>query len=221
MSVARDTLRAVRDPLVQLGAPQVDATSLAAGWTALATWAGDQQRARAADLAAAREAADAAASRHQAAVTEFGDAERALARLRDEANTAVRVDQQAKTKLGQVTERVAELGELLRDAPDDNQITEQLALLGQLEDAAAKAGEALRKARTDRAKSETALATHERAEATARAELSAARDRVVALGAPALETLGLHRRVDRTSHLGSRPSDAAGAAGPDSVCRAR
>ena len=192
MSAARDALRAARDPLVQLGAPQVDATSLAAGWTALATWAADQQRARAADLAAAREAANAAASRHRAAVTEFGDAEQALTRLRDEANTAVRADQQAKTKLGQVTERVAELGELLRDAPDDNQITEQLALLGQLEDAAAKAGEALRAARADRAKGETALATLERAEATARAELSAARDRVVALGAPALETLGLH-----------------------------
>jgi exonuclease SbcC len=192
VSAARDTLRAVRDPLVQLGAPQVDATSLAAGWTALATWAADQKRARVADLAAAREAADAAASWRQAAVTEFGDVERALARLRDEANTAVRVDQEAETKLGQVTERVAELGELLRDAPDDNQITEQLALLGQLEDATAKAGEAFRKARTDRANSETALATHERAEATARAELSAARDRVVALGAPALETLGLH-----------------------------
>ena len=89
VSAARDALRAARDPLVQLGAPQVDATSLAAGWTALATWAADQQRARAADLAAAREAANAAASRHRAAVTEFGDAEQALTRLRDEANTAV------------------------------------------------------------------------------------------------------------------------------------
>src|SRR6185437_6380103 len=59
VSAARDALRAARDPLVQLGAPQVDTTSLAAGWTALATWAADQQRARAADLAAAREAATA------------------------------------------------------------------------------------------------------------------------------------------------------------------
>ena len=192
VSAARDALRAARDPLVQLGAPQLDATSIATGWAALATWAADQQRARAADLAAAREAADAAVGRHHAAITEFGDAEQALTRLRDEANTAVRADQQAKTKLGQVTERLAVLGELLRDAPDDTQITEQLALLGQLEEAAAKAGEVLREARADRAKGETALATLERAEATARAELSGARDRVVALGAPALETLGLH-----------------------------
>jgi len=192
VSAARDALRAARDPLVQLGAPQLDATSLAAGWTALVAWAGDQQRARAADLAAAGEAANAAASRHRAAITEFGDAEQALARLRDEANTAVRADQQAKTKLGHVTERVGELSEFLRDAPDDNQITEQLTLLGQLEDAAAKAGQALRAARADRANGETALAIHERAEATARAELSSARDRVVPLGAPALETQGLH-----------------------------
>jgi DNA repair protein SbcC/Rad50 len=192
VSAARDALRAARDPLVQLGALQVDATSLAAGWTALVTWAADQQRARAADLAAAREAATAAASQHRAAITEFGDAEQALTRLRDEANIAVRADQQAKTKLGQVTERLTELGELLKDAPDDNQITAQLAMLGQLEEAAAKAGEALRAARADRAKGETVLAALQRAEATARAELSAARDRVVALGAPALETLGLN-----------------------------
>ena len=192
LSAARVALRAARDPLVQLGAPQVDATSLAAGWTALATWYGDQHRVRAADLAAAREAAITAASRHRAASTEFGDAERALTRLRDEANAAVRADQQAKTKLGQATERLAELGELLRGAPDDNQITEQLALLGQLEETAAKTGEALRSARANRAKGETALATLERGETTARAELSAARDRVVALGAPVLETLGLH-----------------------------
>ena len=83
--------------------------------------------------------------------------------------TAVRADQQARARLGQVTERVAELGELLRDAPDENQITEQLALLDQLEDAAAKAGEALRAARADRAKGETALGALERAEAQLRA----------------------------------------------------
>ena len=191
VSAAREALRAARDPLVHLGAPQVDATSLAAGWTALATWAGDLQRVRAADLAAAREAASAAASRHRTASTEFGDAERALTQLRDEANTAVRADQQAKTKLGQAIERLAELGELLRDAPDDNQITEQLTLLGQLEETAANAGEALRAARANRAKGQTALATLERRETTARTELSAARDQVVALGAPVLETLGL------------------------------
>ena len=192
VSAARDSLRAARDPLVQLGAPQVDVTSLAAGWAALATWAADQQRARAADLAAAREAADEAVSRYRAAVTEFGNAEQTLARLRAEANAAVGADQQARAKLGQVTERLDELGELLRDAPDENQITEQLALLDQLEDAAAKAGEALRVARADRAKGETALGALERTERAARAELSAARDRVVALGAPALDTLGLH-----------------------------
>jgi len=90
-----------------------------------------------------------------------------------------------------VTGRVAELDELLRDAPDDNQIAAQLVLLAQLEDAAAKAGDALRVARAERVKGETALASLVRAEGTARAELSAARDRVVALGAPAVDGLGL------------------------------
>jgi len=192
MAAATNSLRVARDPLVQLGAPQVDANSLSAGWTALAEWCADEQRARAADLTAARETAAANTSRHRAAATEFGAGEQDLSRLRNEANTAVRADQQAKAKLSQASERVTELVELLRDAPDDNQIIEQLALIIELEDAATKAGEALRVARADRAKGEAALANLEHAEATARAELSAARDRVVSLGAPALETFGLH-----------------------------
>jgi exonuclease SbcC len=191
VSAARDALRAARDPLVQHGAPHVDATNLAAGWTTLASWAGEQARTRAAELAAARAAADAAAGRQRATAAEFADAEQALARLRAAAGAAVKDDQQARARLEQVTGRVAELDELLRDAPDDSQITAQLTLLAQLEDAAAKAGNALRVARSARVEGETALAALVRAEDTARASLSAARDRVVALGAPALDGLGL------------------------------
>lgn len=192
VSAATDALRAARDPLVQLGAPQVDATSLAAGWTALARWAADQQLARAAGLTTAREAAGEAVCQHRAAMTEFVNAEQALARLRAEATTAVETDQRARAKLGQVTERLTELGQLLQDAPNDDQITEQLALIDELEDTAVKTGEALRTARAGRANSEAALTALERTERAARAELSAARDRVVALGAPALDDLGLH-----------------------------
>ena len=191
VSIARDALRAARDPLVQLGAPQVDATNLVTGWTTLAGWAGEQARTRAAELAAARATADAAGGRQRTTAADFDDAEQALARMRAAASAAVKDDQQARARLDQVARRVAELDELLRDAPDDSQITAQLALLARLEDAAVKAANALRAARAGRVEGETALAALVRAESTARSGLSAARDRVVALGAPALDGLGL------------------------------
>ena len=120
-----------------------------------------------------------------------GDAERALTRLRGAAKAASGDDQQARARLSQVTARVAELDELLRDAPADEQITEQLARLGRLESAAAEAEAALRSARAERARAESVLAGLERAEREARGQLSAARDLVVALGAPALDGHGL------------------------------
>src|SRR6202021_1843313 len=84
--------------------------------------------------------------------------------------------------------------------PDDAQITERLALLGQLEAAAAAAGQALRAARTARSAAEAALTAHQETEHKARGQLSAARDRVVALGAPVLGDRGL---LDNWTHLGT------------------
>jgi DNA repair protein SbcC/Rad50 len=191
VSAARVALRAARDPLVQLGAPQVDAADLADGWTTLAAWAEDQKQARAADLAAARAAADAVATRHRTAAAEFGQAQQVLTGLQADATTAVEGDQRARAKLNQATERIAELDNLLRDALGEDQIAEQLALLDELEQAAAGAGKKLLTARAVRADGEAALASLERAERLARAALSTARDSVVALGAPALEGLGL------------------------------
>jgi DNA repair protein SbcC/Rad50 len=191
VSAARDALRVARDPLVQFGAPQVDAADLAVAWAALDTWAAEQKQARATDLREAREAAKTAVDGHQETAAGFSEAERALARLRVEENSAVKGDQQAMTQLSEVTERVAELDTLLQNAPDEEQLTEQLALIELLEDAAARAGKSLQAARAVRAKGETALAVLARAEGTARARLSNARDSVVALGAPALDGWGL------------------------------
>jgi DNA repair protein SbcC/Rad50 len=191
LSGARAALRTARDPLVELGAPPGEGTSLADGWAALARWAAEQARTRSAALAQAREAAAAAAGRRKNLTAEFGDAERALARLRAEAKTASDEDQQARARLTQVTVRITELGELLRDVPGDEQITERLALRDRLEAAAAATEAALRAARAGRSRGEAALAALRRAEAEARAQLSAARDRVVALGAPALDGHGL------------------------------
>jgi len=191
LSSAGAALRTARDPLVELGAPPADGLGLAAGWAALAGWAGEQATARAAVLAQARDAAATADGEHRRLAAAFDDAERTLARQRAVAKASSDDDQRARARLSQVTARIAELGELLAGAPGDEQITEQLALRDRLEAAAAAAGTALRTARAERSRSETALAALEGTERTARGQLSAARDRVVALGAPALDGHGL------------------------------
>jgi exonuclease SbcC len=191
LTAAAAALRTARDPLVELGAPPLDGTSLAGGWTALARWAGEQARERSAALDQAREAETAAGRRRAKAATEFADADRAVTRLRTEARAASGDDQQARARLSQVTARVSELDDLLAGAPDDAQITERLARLTRLETAAADAERALRDARAARAAGESAHGQLERAAGTARTALSAARDRVVALGAPALDGQGL------------------------------
>ena len=198
LSDTRAALLAARDPLVGLGAPQVDDARPAAGWAALARWAREQAQVRAEALNQARATASAAALRLKALTTEFGDAEQALARLRAAAKAASEDDQHARAGLSQVTARVTELSELLANAPSDEQITDRLTRLDQLEAAAIAAGNSLRAARDERSRGEGALKTLERAEAGARGQLSAGRDRVVALGAPALDGRGL---LDGWTHL--------------------
>ena len=76
---------------------------------------------------------------HRKLAAEFGEAERALARLREEAKTASENDQRARARLSQVSARIGELDALLEGAPSDEQITERLALLKRLEAAADQA----------------------------------------------------------------------------------
>jgi exonuclease SbcC len=188
---AQARLRDARDPLVRLGAPPADAPGIAAAWTQLASWAAGVARAREKQLAEAREAAGAAAGQHEKAQDQFAQAEADLTQLRAEATKAARAEQEARTRLTELTDRIAELDELLRDAPDEDQVTAQLARLGQLEAAAADAERALLDARAARGDAERGRADLERAESAARARLSAARDPLVALGAPALDAAGL------------------------------
>jgi DNA repair protein SbcC/Rad50 len=188
---ARAELRDARDPLVGLGAPAADEDSLVAAWEQLASWAGGLAQARAAELAEAREAAQAAASQRDKARHAFGQAESDLSELRTESAKAGKAEQEARTRLGELTGRIAELGELLRDAPDEAEITAGLALRDELEEAAATAEGRLLAARSARADAERELAGLERAEAAARSRLSAARDPLVGLGAPALDAGGL------------------------------
>jgi exonuclease SbcC len=191
LTAALTALRAARDPLVELGAPPVDGMGLADAWAALAQWAGTQAQARSATLGQAREAAATAVGQRNKCAEAYSAAEQALTRARATARGAAADDQQARVELSRVTTRVTELDELLAGAPSDEQITEGLALRDRLEAAAARAEADLRAARAARSKGESGLAALERAEREARGQLSAARDRVVAFGAPALGDSGL------------------------------
>ena len=184
---ARNALRTARDPLVELGAPQVDDTNLAAGWTALAQWAQQQAQARAALLTEAKAAKAATADQYQKLAAEFGETERTLARLREEAKAASENDQHARARLSQVSARISELDGLLAGAPNDEQITERLALLKRIETAAAQAKTALDAARRRCIAADKTMAALREDEQRARSQLSAVRDRVVALGAPIID----------------------------------
>jgi exonuclease SbcC len=191
IGAARDALHAARDPLVALGAPSVDDTTLAAAWTHLAAWAAGRAHAREAELAEARPAAQAAVSQREKAQADFGQAETDLSRLRTEATRAAKAEQEARTRLTELTDRIGELGQLLQGAPDEDEVTAQLALRDTLEAAASEADRELLKARADRTGTERALGDLEQAESAARARLSAVRDPVVKLGAPALDDTGI------------------------------
>jgi DNA repair protein SbcC/Rad50 len=191
VTAARGVLRDARDPLVRLGAPAADDPSLAAAWAQLAAWAQGLARARAAELTEARERAQAAASEREKAQDQFGQAEVDLSELRADDARAGKAEQEASTRLRELTERIAELGELLRGAPEEAEITAQLALRDRLEATASSAEQRLLGARSARTKAEQDLAGLARAEGAARSRLSAARDPLVRLGAPALDAMGL------------------------------
>ena len=191
---ARRALTAARDRLAGLGpvgAPPADDAGLAAAWTALAGWASAQARERGAELAGARSAAQAADGRLREARDRFGAADADLGRLRTDAARAARQQQEARTRLDELTGRIGELERLLADAPDEAEITVQLARRDELEAAAAAAERRLLEARSGLGRAEQALAGLERTESAARARLSAARDPLVVLGAPALEDASL------------------------------
>jgi DNA repair protein SbcC/Rad50 len=191
LAAARGALRTARDPLVALGAPAVDDTGLADGWASLARWSADQAQARTAALTGAGPAAEQAEGRYRELAGEFGAQDQRLIAQRAAASAAQAAEQRARTQLDQVRGRVAELDELLGDAPDDAEITTQLDRLTRLEAAAGGAQRTLGQARAARANGENAQAALDRSEAAARGQLAAARDQVVALGAPALDGRGL------------------------------
>ena len=190
-AAARGALNAARDPLVPLGVPPAGDAALAAAWAGLVGWASGQADARAAELTTARAAAQAAAGQRDGARDRFGRAEAELSRRRAEATGAAKAEQDARTRLAELTDRIAELDRMLRDAPDESQVSARLALLGELEAAASRAGQRLVGTRSQLGQAQQGVTDLERAESAARARLSATRDPLVRLGAPALDGPGL------------------------------
>jgi exonuclease SbcC len=188
---ARRALHAVRDRLAGLGAPPAGDAGLAAAWAALSGWAAAQAREREAELAGARAASQAAEGRLREARDRFAAADGDLGRLRADAARAAREQQGARTRLEELTGRIGELERLLGDAPDEAEISAQLARRDELEAAAAAAEQRLLAARSGLGGAEKALAELEHAGSAARARLSAARDPLVVLGAPALDDASL------------------------------
>ena len=205
---ARRALLAVRDRLAGLGAPPADDAGLAAAWSALSSWAAAQAGERAAELTGARAAARAAEDELRELRDRFAAAETSLGRLRAEAARAAREHQDARTRLEELTGRIGELGRLLGDAPDEAEIMAQLARRDELEAAAADAEKHLLTTRSGRGDAERALAELERAGSAARARLSAARDPLVVLGAPALDDASL---LTAWTALGNWAASAAAA----------
>ena len=187
LTAARQALSAARDPLVRFGAPPAEAATLAEAWTELRQWAAARAAERATALTAAQTAAQAARQEHAARAREFGDAERVLAAAHAQWQTASEQHTKARSDLDHVTSRVTELDALLKDAPGDDEISASLALLDRLRSEADAAARALRQARDAREKGESALSVREKEVDLARRELSAARDRVVSFGAPAID----------------------------------
>jgi DNA repair protein SbcC/Rad50 len=203
---ARRALTVARDRLAGLGAPPADDAGLAAAWTALSGWAAAQAGEREAELAGARSAAQAADGRLREARDRFAAADGNLGRLRTDAARAAREQQGARTRLEELTGRIGELERLLGDAPDEAEIMAQLARRDELEAAAADAEKHLLTTRSGLGGAEKALAELERAGSAARARLSAARDPLVVLGAPALDDAHL---LDAWTALESWAASAA------------
>ncbi|MGY1777743.1 AAA family ATPase [Geodermatophilus sp. SYSU D00804] len=176
---------AVRDPLVELGAPAATGALLPA-WTALATWADEQAAARTLALADARARAADAGTTLAAATRAFAAAEDQADTARRRAAAAAGDAGRAAAELEQLQGRLAELDAALAGAPTDEEAAAALAEITGLEVAAAGAAERLTAARAAHRRAKATLAELSGRVEQAWRALRAARDRLVPLGAPEL-----------------------------------
>ena len=185
LAAAAGTLRTARDPLVPLGVPG-SADDPVAGWSALVAWAAQALAEREAALPDADRAAAAAAALADEAERAAEVAVAELAARRREAGATARAEQQAQGRVDTLDERVATLRAALAGAPSAEKVDADLARLDVLEASARDADAALRAARAARAAAEQAAEAVGREVTAGWEALRAARDPLVALGAPAV-----------------------------------
>jgi exonuclease SbcC len=216
LAAASGALRAARDPLVPLGAP--DATDdPAAGWAALTRWVAAASAERAAALPAAEQAASAAAAEVARAVRAADVAAAAVTARRRAETLAARSEQQVRSRVEALDERVAALRAALAGAPSPERVDDDLARLDEVEATARAADAALRAARADRSAAEAAAGAVWREVAAGRDALRAARDPLVPLGAPAVDADDLAGAWAALAAWAAREAAARGARLPGAV----
>jgi exonuclease SbcC len=187
-AAAERALRAARDPLVALGAPSVEigpGQRLAAGWLVLTEWAGAEVAGRDEQLTGLRAQFVQVRATHTEADRAGTEAGQRLERLRTAAEAALRAEQDAAGALTAADRRRDELTAALRDAPDPDELDRRLTELDQLAAAIRSADAELRAARAALAQADRAARQQADRVQLGWRELRAARDRLVALGAPA------------------------------------
>ncbi|WP_103350319.1 AAA family ATPase [Amycolatopsis sp. CA-128772] len=187
VAAAREALRAARDPLVELGAPAIDADDVPAAWQRLTTWAASALAERRTVLASLEAAAEAAGKEAAVAADDLASAERSAEQRRKRAEEAALAEQSASTGWANARRRHGELVETLAGAPSAEVLTEQLVKVASLEEAAKAADAELR---TARAAAKRAAEAQDGISAQVDAErqrLSRARDPLVRLGAPPID----------------------------------
>ncbi|WP_326955389.1 SMC family ATPase [Amycolatopsis sp. NBC_01286] len=184
---AREALRAARDPLVELGAPGIDADDVAAGWQRLTAWAASALEARRTALGALEAAAEAAGKEAVVAADDLASAERSAETRRTQANDAGLAEQSARTRLDTTTRRRDELVVTLAEAPSADVVTAQLAQVASLEQAARAADAELRTARAAAKRAIDGQARVSKEVEAERQKLSRARDPLVGFGAPPID----------------------------------
>ncbi len=183
---AAAALRAARDPLVPFGAPGIGDDPFA-GWAALLEWAATEAAEREAELPAATSAAGTAEQERYTTEGALRAAERAARDRRAAETAAARAEQEARAAVTAIERRAAALRTAVDGAPPPAAAEAALVRVAAAERAAEAADAALRAARREQRVADTAAADVDRAVAAGWRVLRAARDPLVALGAPVLD----------------------------------
>lgn len=187
-SAARAQLLATHGPLISFGAPDLEDADLPSAWAALTSWTTEKVTALDVRLLPSSQITLSSTEiAHSDALEALRAAERRLQTAQAGHTESVRAATRAAGDHRALIARLAELETLLADAPSAGEAADQLALCSRLEADTRRAGEQLASARAARAAAERESTLWEAKAAQARKEFSAARDRLVPLGAPEMD----------------------------------